>query len=95
MRRVRVFQERTYIGCDTVARTLERFRLLAGEDGKPKIVRDEPEVVAGEPLGNELAAFVEAVRRRSDPPVDGEQGRRAMALAYRVLEAIGAAAGST
>ncbi len=29
---------------------------------------------------NELAAFLEAVRRRSDPPVDGEQGRRAMAL---------------
>ena len=94
VRRVRVVQDRTYIGCDTVARTLERFRLLQGEDGKPKIVRDEPEVVAGEPLGNELAAFVEAVRRRSDPPVDGEQGRRAMALAYRVLEAIGSPAGT-
>ena len=95
VRRVRVFQERTYIGCDTVARTLERYRLVRGDDGGPRIVRDEPAVVAGEPLGNELQAFLDAVRRRTDPPVDGEQGRRAMALAYRVLEAIGAAAGST
>jgi predicted dehydrogenase len=94
VRRVRVFQERTYIGCDTVARTLERYRLVRGEDGAPKIARDVPEVAPGEPLGNELAAFLEAVRRRSDPPVDGEQGRRAMALAYRVLEAIGAPAGT-
>ena len=47
-------------------------------------------VEEGEPLGHELEAFVEAVRTRGEPPVDGEQGRQAMDLAYRVREAIAA-----
>ncbi len=93
VRRVRVFQSRTYLSCDTVARAVERYRLVFGASGKPEIRHDRLPVPEGEPLGNELAAFVRAVRTRSAPEVDGPQGRRALELAYRVLDAIRGAAG--
>jgi predicted dehydrogenase len=90
VRRVRVFQARTYIACDTAARSVERHRLVFGGAGEPEIRHDHLPVDEGEPLGHELEAFVAAVRQRSVPPVDGEQGRRALDLAYRVREAIAA-----
>lgn len=89
VRRVRVFQSRTYLSCDTVARSVERYRLVFGPDG-PSIRHDHLPVPDAEPLGNELAAFLAAVRDRSAPPVDGAQGRRALALAHDVLAAIAA-----
>lgn len=87
VRRVRVFQSRTYLSCDTAARSVERYRLVLG-GGEPKIQHDQLPVEEGEPLGHELEAFVDAVRTRTPPPVDGEQGRQALDLAYRVREAI-------
>ena len=88
VRRVRVFQSRTYLSCDTVARRVERHRLVFGEQGAPSIRHDELDVPEGEPLGNELASFVKSVRSRESPPVDGEQGRRALRLAEQVLASI-------
>ncbi len=88
VRKIRVFQSRTYLACDTIKGTVERYRLRFGADARPEIQRDRLPVDSGEPLALELAAFVEAVRSRSNPPVDGLQGRRALSLAYRVREAI-------
>jgi len=90
VRRVRIFQSRTYLSCDTVARRVERYRLVFGGGGAPSIRHDELAVGEGEPLGNELASFVASVRSREVPPVDGEQGRRALELAHRVLSSIAA-----
>ncbi len=47
-------------------------------------------VEAGEPLRLELASFVEAVRTRGLPVVDGAAGRRALALALEIQSAIAA-----
>jgi len=88
VRRVRVFQDRTYLACDTVTRSVERYRLESGAGGSPGIRHEKLPVEDGEPLGNELSAFVESVRTRTEPPVDGAQGRRALDLAYRVLKEI-------
>jgi predicted dehydrogenase len=88
LRRIRVFQSRTYVGCDTGDRKVERFRLVLGPDKRPSIQHEIIPVNDGEPLANELAAFVEAVRSRTAPPVDGLAGRRALELAFRVREAI-------
>jgi predicted dehydrogenase len=83
-----VFQSRTYLGCDTGERKVERFRLVFGPDRKPAIQHELLPVESGEPLGLELAAFVEAVRARTRPPIDGLAGRRALELACRVRDAI-------
>jgi len=91
LRRIRVFQSRTYVACDTGEKKVERYRLVIGSDRKPAIQHDTLPVDDGEPLGLELAAFVEAVATRRTPPIDGLAGRRALELALRVGEAIAAA----
>ncbi len=87
LRRIRVFQEKTYLSCDTGARSVERYRLV-GSGSAPRIEHDRLEVGDAEPLGLELGAFVEAVRARRAPPVDGREGRRALELAFRVRESL-------
>lgn len=88
VRRLRVFQARTYLACDTMERIVERYRLTQGQGGVPTIEHDRLPVEDGEPLEIELAAFLEAVRTRSAPPVDGVQGRRVLDLAFQVTESI-------
>ncbi|ANM31966.1 hypothetical protein ABI59_23975 [Acidobacteria bacterium Mor1] len=88
IRRVRVFQARTYMSCDTVQRTVERFQLLPREGAAPEIRHDQLPVDEGEPLGNELSAFIDAVRSREMPRIDGRQGRKVLDLAFRVNAAI-------
>jgi predicted dehydrogenase len=88
VRRVRVFQARTYLACDTGRRTLERYRVAPDDEGKPRIAHERLEVEEAEPLGLELAAFVASVRAGIPPPVDGRQGRRVLKLAHGVRSAI-------
>jgi predicted dehydrogenase len=45
-------------------------------------------VEKGEPLGLELGDFVDAIRHGRAPLVSGADGRRALALATRVADAI-------
>lgn len=92
LRRVRVFQSRTYLACDTASRSVERWRLAFSADGKPEIRHDVLPVDDGEPLAIELAAFTASVRARTPPPIDGEAGRRALDLALRVRAAMAASA---
>jgi len=87
VRRIRVFQERTYLSCDTGAREVERYRLVV-HDGVPRIEHERLTVGDAEPLALELGAFVEAVRTRESPPVDGLRGRLSLELAFRVREAV-------
>jgi predicted dehydrogenase len=87
-RRIRLFQANTYLSCDTGARSVQRYRLMLGEGGAPSIEHDMLPIDDGEPLGLELAAFLEAVRTRTTPVVDGHQGRRVLDLAYRVRASI-------
>jgi predicted dehydrogenase len=87
VRRVRVFQSRTYLSCDTGARKVERYRLVLEAGTAPCIQHDRLPVEDGEPLGLELEAFLGAVRSR-ESPLTARQGTRAVALAHRVLESI-------
>ena len=88
LRRIRVFQSRTYVGCDTGEKKVERFRLVIGSDRKPTIQHERLPVEDGEPLALELTDFVNAVRTRTPARIDGLAGRRALELALRVRAAI-------
>jgi len=88
VRRVRVFQARTYLACDTYERSLERYRVEIGTDGEPRIAHEQLEVAEAEPLGLELSAFIDAVRRGVDTPVNARPGRQALELAHRGRAAI-------
>ena len=83
VRKIRFFQPDAYISIDYAAQKVEKFtitRLL----GIPKIDGGDVPVTNEEPLVRELADFVDAVRLKRSPLVDGVQGRRALALADRI-----------
>jgi predicted dehydrogenase len=54
----------------------------------PGITPFKPEVESQEPLRAELISFLRAVRERSTPEITLEDGRRALAVAMQVVEAI-------
>jgi predicted dehydrogenase len=54
----------------------------------PQFKIDKPRVEQEEPLQAELRSFLDAVRRRSPPVVPLQDGRRALAAALQILEAI-------
>jgi len=92
VRRIRIFQARTYLSCDTGKLRVKRDRLVVDGSGRPTIEHDVLPVDESEPLGNEIAAFLDTVRQDRPIVVDGVQGRNALQLALRIREAIAAAA---
>src|SRR6266516_3864088 len=79
VRKCRVFAPSIYVSVDMQAQSVSAFRLLS-ESGRPEILPV--------PLSRELADFRRAVAEGSRPLVSGEDGRDALALAERVLEAV-------
>jgi len=83
VRKLRVFQHDLYVSADLQAGRLRYAR----EDGGA-IAETEERFEGGDPLAAHTAAFVEAVRQGSAPPVSGEAGRSALAVALRVGELV-------
>jgi predicted dehydrogenase len=88
VRKFRVFSPRTYVSADFAAREAQVYRLRPGaEGGLPEIAVEQTSGAHEEPLRLELRAFIAAVHDRR-PLVTGDDGRRALALALRVIEAM-------
>jgi predicted dehydrogenase len=85
VRKFRVFAERLYVSADFAAREAQVYRLVPGASGRPEIDVARTAAPDDEPLRRQLAAFVEAVQTGARPPVPGEDGRRALALAHAVV----------
>ena len=79
IRRIRVFQEDSYLSIDSKAQTVE----LAQKRGRT-IHRVHLPVNQRPPLQEELAAFVRCVVTHRPPLVTGADGRAALALALRI-----------
>ena len=92
VRKMRFFQEHEYISLDFTRQDVLRVRVQPGtgltHEAEPRVdfekVPSEPE----EPLRAELRAFLESVRTRRLPRVDGPAARRALELADRVMAGI-------
>jgi len=87
VRKLRFFQEHEYISLDYARQDALRIRVRQPApqpqfDFEPIPTRPE------EPLAAELRAFVQAVRERKAPLVDGRAGRRALGLADKVMAGI-------
>jgi predicted dehydrogenase len=87
VRKCRVFAPSIYVSVDMQAQSVSAFRLRR-ETGRPEILPVPVAVSREEPLSRELADFRRAVAEGSRPLVSGEDGRDALALAERVLEAV-------
>jgi predicted dehydrogenase len=90
IRKLRCFQPDMYVSIDYAAQELEAWRLRRTPGARPVIEGGPVDVQKDEPLRRELADFVDAVLDGRAPTVTGLDGRRALALATRVADAIGA-----
>jgi predicted dehydrogenase len=94
VRKLRFFQPRQYVSLDYGRQELLVFTVGHDEaaSGKPtvnpQIGVNKPPVASEEPLHAELKSFLRAVRERSAPVVPLEDGRRALALALEIVDAI-------
>jgi len=93
MRKIRVFDPNAYVSTDYSAQEVLVYSKKPGAlppDANPMehIVITPLLVRKDEPLKLELESFVSCVRRGSAPAVSGEDGLRALELAWRVIGAI-------
>jgi predicted dehydrogenase len=88
VRKIRFFQPAAYVSIDYAAQKLEVYRLVKGDGPMPSIQGGDMPVANEEPLKRELADFIDAVVNRRAPYVDGAQGRRALDLATKIVNAM-------
>jgi predicted dehydrogenase len=86
VRRIRFFQHSAYLSIDYTAQKIEVWRLVKKDGAMPSIQGGAVEVVQEEPLKRELVDFIDAVRTGRAPTVSGQDGRRALELATRIVE---------
>jgi predicted dehydrogenase len=87
VRKLRFFQQHEYISVDFTRQDALRVRVV--EPGpQPKFDFTTLPAEKEEPLRAELRAFLESVRTRRPPLVDGAAGRRALELADQVMAGI-------
>jgi len=87
VRKMRFFQQHEYISLDFTRQDVLRVRVRPG-DPQPEIGFEKLPTTPEEPLKAELRSFLESVRTRRSPAVDGAAGRRALELADRVMGGI-------
>lgn len=87
VRKLRFFQQHEYISVDFTRQDALRVR-VAEPGPNPKFDFAALPAVKQEPLRAELSAFLESVRSRTTPRVDGAAGRRALELADQVMAGI-------
>jgi predicted dehydrogenase len=87
IRKMRFFQEHEYISLDFARQDALRIRVEPGTL-QPGIGFENLPTEQEEPLRAELRAFLQSVRTRRPPVVDGGAGRSALELADRVMASI-------
>jgi predicted dehydrogenase len=93
VRKIRFFQPDAYISIDYAAQEVEGWRLVRHDGARPTIEGGKLPVQRDEPLRREIADFINAVRTKQTPLVDGDAGLRALDLATQVAEKIVGSAG--
>lgn len=85
MRKIRVFQQDAYLSLDYEKQAGEIYR----REGD-KITRDKVQVERGEPLKQQLAAFIECAGTGRAPKVSGFEATAALELAVEITKQIAA-----
>lgn len=87
LRKIRIFQHDSYMSVDYVAQKVKLYRRVQDEAG-PRVVQEDVDVAADEPLRMELISFVESIREGKRPLVSGWDGKRALEVALRIVDVI-------
>jgi len=86
VRKIRFFQPSAYVSIDYAAQKVDVWRLKHEGGTMPSIEGGEVPVTNEEPLGRELADFLDAIVAARAPLVTGEDGRRALAVAQEITD---------
>ncbi|MEW5723285.1 MAG: Gfo/Idh/MocA family oxidoreductase [Thermodesulfobacteriota bacterium] len=94
-RKLRIFQPDAYLSIDFGQRQVLMARRTAPEaDGRPGIEAEELVVGREDALECEVRAFLTAAAEGTPPQVSGEDGRRALKVALKIVEDIRARQGA-
>ena len=88
VRKLRVFQPHALVSVDYAEQQVETWKVKKGEGEQIGIDGGRVEVANAEPLERELDDFVRAAQRGTSPRVTGADGRRALAVAQRIADAM-------
>jgi predicted dehydrogenase len=96
VRKMRIFQRDAYISLDFHRRVIEVIRPRKGARGAGEeaigmdgfFVSQRSVLEDEEPLRKELVSFIDSIRTGRPPEATGEDGRKALSLAIRILEEI-------
>ncbi|HZO81047.1 MAG TPA: Gfo/Idh/MocA family oxidoreductase [Candidatus Binataceae bacterium] len=93
-RKIRIFQPDAYISVDYEARRIQLYRKSSPPPGAlyPQISARQIDLGEGDPLADEIAAFVDSVRTRRAPAVSALDGLRVMEVSARIHDAMRAEA---
>ena len=90
VRNLRIFQPGCYLVCDFVAHRIFTYSVKGelGRIGVDAVAMETVEVPRGDSLASEIEAFLECVRTRSRPSVDGHAGHEAVEIAQEINDSI-------
>ena len=85
-----MFQPDAYLVVDLAQRKVTSRRKGEGEmfPGIPNIETEEFSFEEADALANEIAAFIQCVRRQETPAVTGEAGRDAVEAALKITDSL-------
>jgi predicted dehydrogenase len=90
MRKIRIFQQDSYLSIDFAAQAVEVYRKhpTSDPDSMPEISYEKIDIGQGDSLKKEIAAFLSSVRHRTEPEVSGQAGRNALKVALEIVEQV-------
>ena len=83
LRKIRIFQEETYLSLDYVKQELMIYRKTGGQ-----IHSESYPIQKEEPLRKEISSFIECIQNGSQPIVSGREARSALAVALEIVQQI-------
>ena len=89
-RKIRFFQPDAYVSVDYDARRIQVYRKSAPPPGSayPAISAEQIDLEQGDPLADEIGAFIRSVRTRATPPVSARDGLRVIEACERIRTAM-------
>lgn len=84
VRKLRIFQSESYLSIDCAEQEVQYYYLVREEGKSPRIQKEFPPVEKGEPLKSEILSFLFSIKENSPPEVSGEDGRKALKLAFDI-----------
>lgn len=89
-RKLRVFQHEMYVSLDLQNKQLAIHRKGVSQlfPGIPEIIHEEHVFEQGDPLRDEIIAFLDAITHGKTPPVTGADGKMALATAIQITDIV-------